>query len=72
MGAKRKRWPTKGQTLTGGVLALLWMASNAYSVLAEGRPATGLYWVTQAVNLAFLLLCVWLFIRAVKRPENTR
>ncbi|WP_165968747.1 hypothetical protein [Arthrobacter crusticola] len=52
--------------------ALLWMASNAYSVLAEGRTATGFYWVTQAMNLAFFVLCVWLFIRAVKRPEDTR
>jgi hypothetical protein len=72
MGARRRKWPTKGQALTMGIFALLWLANNAYAVLAEGRPATGFYWGMQAVNLAVLAVCLWLYIRAAKRPEDTR
>lgn len=72
MGARRRKWPTKGQALTMGIVALLWLANNAYAVLAEGRPATGIYWGTQALNVAVLTVCLWLYLRAAKRPEDAR
>jgi hypothetical protein len=72
MDTKARNWPTKGQAVIMGVFALLLLASNAVAVLWEGRPATGFYWVIQALNLALLVWSLWLYRRAAKRAKTTR
>lgn len=49
------------------VIAVLWLVTNAYAVIAEGRSQSGVYWGIQALNVAALIVGVWLYGRAVKR-----
>jgi hypothetical protein len=72
MGVKGWRWPTKGEAVIMGVFALLLLASNAVAVLWEGRTATGVYWAVQSLNLALLVVSLWLYRRAAKRAKPTR
>lgn len=71
--SKGRKWPTKGQALILVVIALLWLVNNAYAVMVEGRSPTGFYWGIQALNVAVVLVGLWLYRRAVKRtPSDTR
>jgi hypothetical protein len=56
MGARKREQPTKGEVIVMGILAFLFLISTASIVLVEGRPATFLFWVAMALDLAGLVL----------------
>jgi hypothetical protein len=70
MGIRNRRRATRTQAVLVGFVALLWLASNAVSVIFEGRPATAIYWVLTAMNLGLLGMSVWAYRRAPQAPRK--
>ena len=68
MGVRKWKQPTKVQAIFMSILGLMLLANTAWSVLMEGRSATVFVWFVMALDLAFLMLGLWLYRRAVKNP----
>jgi uncharacterized membrane protein len=70
MGVRKRKQPTKVQAIFTGILALMLLANTASAVLVEGRPATVFFWLAMALDLALLVLSLWLYRRAAKNPPT--
>lgn len=70
MGVWKRKQPTKAEAIFLGVMALLFLITTAWPVLAEGRPATVFFWVAVVLDLAILVVSAWLYRRAAKNPPT--
>lgn len=70
MGLRKRKQPTKVQAFFTGILALMLLTNTASTVLVEGRPATFFVWFVMTLDLALLMLGLWLYRRAVKNPPT--